>query len=410
MGRPPRAVARARPHRRGHGEAEDRDRELLVRALELLQPSRRRRGRAQGSDPRGGRPAVRGAHGGAERLHHERGPPRRVHPADTRPDRGRHRGAGRRRAARRHGRASRRATRRRRVSSWQRDGSTSRRSSSSAAISRVGRVPRRARRYRGRVPEVRATSRRARITLDELTGMADVAVQSPGVCAGMGTANSMHIVCEALGMALPGSAPVAAGSPKMLGTCGRPARASSRWCGRTSSRATSSRPAPSATRCDRARAERLDQLREAPAGDRDRGRGRRRRLSAVRRLRRQGPAARGDPAERPGAHRGARGRRRRARGAQAARALPRPRRARRDRRAPRRRARARDGRRRPRDPTVDKPLSTPPVDRDRARQPAAGRRHRAARRHRRAHAEVPRHARTSSIRATRRSPRSRTAG
>ena len=32
----------------------------------------------------------------------------------------------------------------------------------------------------------------------------------PGVCAGMGTANSMHIVCEALGMALPGSAPVLA--------------------------------------------------------------------------------------------------------------------------------------------------------------------------------------------------------
>jgi dihydroxy-acid dehydratase len=31
----------------------------------------------------------------------------------------------------------------------------------------------------------------------------------------MGTANSMHLVCEALGMTLPGSAPVAAGSPKM---------------------------------------------------------------------------------------------------------------------------------------------------------------------------------------------------
>ncbi len=54
------------------------------------------------------------------------------------------------------------------------------------------------------------------ITLEELTGMADVAVQSPGVCAGMGTANSMHIVCESLGMALPGSAPVAASSPKMF--------------------------------------------------------------------------------------------------------------------------------------------------------------------------------------------------
>jgi dihydroxy-acid dehydratase len=54
------------------------------------------------------------------------------------------------------------------------------------------------------------------ITLEELTGMADNAVRSPGVCAGMGTANSMHIVCEALGMALPGSAPVLANSPKMV--------------------------------------------------------------------------------------------------------------------------------------------------------------------------------------------------
>ena len=54
------------------------------------------------------------------------------------------------------------------------------------------------------------------ITLEELTALADDAVHSPGVCAGMGTANSMHIVCEALGMALPGSAPVAANSPKMM--------------------------------------------------------------------------------------------------------------------------------------------------------------------------------------------------
>jgi dihydroxy-acid dehydratase len=53
------------------------------------------------------------------------------------------------------------------------------------------------------------------VTLDEVKGMADVAIQSPGVCQGMGTANSMHVVCEALGMTLPGSAPVAAGSAKM---------------------------------------------------------------------------------------------------------------------------------------------------------------------------------------------------
>jgi dihydroxy-acid dehydratase len=54
-----------------------------------------------------------------------------------------------------------------------------------------------------------------KITFEDLRGMADVAVRSPGVCAGMGTANSMHVVCEALGMSLPGSAPVAAMSPKM---------------------------------------------------------------------------------------------------------------------------------------------------------------------------------------------------
>ncbi|GAA2892685.1 dihydroxy-acid dehydratase [Streptomyces mexicanus] len=54
-----------------------------------------------------------------------------------------------------------------------------------------------------------------RIGLDELTGMSENAVAGPGVCAGMGTANSLHIACEALGMALPGSTPVLANSPKM---------------------------------------------------------------------------------------------------------------------------------------------------------------------------------------------------
>ena len=73
----------------------------------------------------------------------------------------------------------------------------------------------------------------------------DNAIRGPGVCAGMGTANSMHIVCEALGMALPGSAPVLANSPKMIDFARRSADGgSSRWCSRTSSRATSSRPAP----------------------------------------------------------------------------------------------------------------------------------------------------------------------
>jgi dihydroxy-acid dehydratase len=52
--------------------------------------------------------------------------------------------------------------------------------------------------------------------VEEMIGMSRQAIRSPGVCSGLGTANSMHIVCEALGMALPGSAPVAALSPKMM--------------------------------------------------------------------------------------------------------------------------------------------------------------------------------------------------
>lgn len=55
-----------------------------------------------------------------------------------------------------------------------------------------------------------------KMTVEDLTGMADNAIRSPGVCAGMGTANSMHVVTEALGMCLPGSAPVRADSAKML--------------------------------------------------------------------------------------------------------------------------------------------------------------------------------------------------
>jgi dihydroxy-acid dehydratase len=54
-----------------------------------------------------------------------------------------------------------------------------------------------------------------RMTVDDLAEMSRHAVAGPGVCAGMGTANSMHIAAEALGMALPGSTPVLAGSPKM---------------------------------------------------------------------------------------------------------------------------------------------------------------------------------------------------
>jgi dihydroxy-acid dehydratase len=59
---------------------------------------------------------------------------------------------------------------------------------------------------------------------EEVRAMADVAVRSPGVCAGMGTANSMHIVAEALGMTLPGAAPVAALSERMVDTVRRSGR------------------------------------------------------------------------------------------------------------------------------------------------------------------------------------------
>lgn len=54
------------------------------------------------------------------------------------------------------------------------------------------------------------------LPVDTLIGMSRQAIRSPGVCSGLGTANSMHMVCEALGMALPGSTPVAANSAKMM--------------------------------------------------------------------------------------------------------------------------------------------------------------------------------------------------
>ncbi len=54
------------------------------------------------------------------------------------------------------------------------------------------------------------------LDMDKLIGMSRNAIRGPGVCSGMGTANSMHIACEALGMALPGTTPVAANSPAMF--------------------------------------------------------------------------------------------------------------------------------------------------------------------------------------------------
>jgi dihydroxy-acid dehydratase len=53
------------------------------------------------------------------------------------------------------------------------------------------------------------------LSAEDLKEMSGCAVLSPGVCAGFGTANTMHLACEALGMALPGSTPVRANSEPM---------------------------------------------------------------------------------------------------------------------------------------------------------------------------------------------------
>jgi dihydroxy-acid dehydratase len=55
-----------------------------------------------------------------------------------------------------------------------------------------------------------------KMSVEELTAESEVAIRSPGVCSGMGTANSMHSACEALGMTLPGAAPIAANSERMF--------------------------------------------------------------------------------------------------------------------------------------------------------------------------------------------------
>jgi len=57
-----------------------------------------------------------------------------------------------------------------------------------------------------------------KMTVEELSEMSACAITGPGVCAGLGTANSMHIAAEALGMAMPGSTPVLANSAAMWDT------------------------------------------------------------------------------------------------------------------------------------------------------------------------------------------------
>lgn len=60
--------------------------------------------------------------------------------------------------------------------------------------------------------------------LDHLVEMAHAAIQGPGVCSGLGTANTMHMVAEALGMALSGTTPVQANSTRLWETVERAGR------------------------------------------------------------------------------------------------------------------------------------------------------------------------------------------
>jgi dihydroxy-acid dehydratase len=54
------------------------------------------------------------------------------------------------------------------------------------------------------------------MSLECLEDWTRVAIRGPGVCAGLATANSMHIMAEALGMTLPGTTPIRAGSDKLF--------------------------------------------------------------------------------------------------------------------------------------------------------------------------------------------------
>ncbi|WP_290797796.1 dihydroxy-acid dehydratase [Flavihumibacter sp. UBA7668] len=54
-----------------------------------------------------------------------------------------------------------------------------------------------------------------KMTLAEMKEWTRCAIKGPGVCAGMATANSMHCLTEALGMALSGTTPIRAASDKL---------------------------------------------------------------------------------------------------------------------------------------------------------------------------------------------------
>lgn len=59
------------------------------------------------------------------------------------------------------------------------------------------------------------TYKSGQISLAELTAMSCEAIKGPGVCAGLATANSMHVLAEALGMTLTGNAPIRANGERL---------------------------------------------------------------------------------------------------------------------------------------------------------------------------------------------------
>jgi dihydroxy-acid dehydratase len=69
------------------------------------------------------------------------------------------------------------------------------------------------------------TYKSGKLSLAELTRMSCHAIKGPGVCAGLATANSMQIMAEALGMALPGNTPLRANSDKLYEYAQRAGRA-----------------------------------------------------------------------------------------------------------------------------------------------------------------------------------------
>ena len=131
-----------------------------------------------------------------------------------------------------------------------------------------------------------------KLSKETLAGMCDHAITGPGVCAGMGTANSMHIVCEALGMTLPRCRTSACEQSEDVRPRARVGPAHRRdGEGRPHASPNPDAGCISQRRGFGPRGQRLDQLRQTPSGDRRRSGGRRRSLRTLQRAWREGPRA-----------------------------------------------------------------------------------------------------------------------